>query len=312
MVYKLDVMKLKITNLGKVGITVDNEYWNKDKAYDRLVLVEQAGTYTTFISRKPVPAGDANNLTDRNYWIPVGNRSKINLVDFIVVADTTGLPDTVEEVEGTYLIGSTIYVWVGENGNAIGGKYQSLTLTGPEGPEGPQGPQGPQGPRGLPGTQGMTGAQGPRGLSGPQGAPGPQGPSGEDGYTPYIGSNGNWWINGEDTGYPSKGVDGHSPVITIGSNYNWYIDGQDTGSPSRGAQGPSGSGGGGGTGIYGSGNLQAAKTAATDPQANELVWEWLLQDYDETNAPILKAIWHIPDSSTSYGKFIDGFGSIMD
>lgn len=311
MVYKLDVMKLKITNLGKVGITVDNEYWNKDKAYDRLVLVEQAGTYTTFISRKPVPAGDANKLTDRNYWIPVGNRSKINLVDFIVVADTTGLPDTVEEVEGTYLIGSTIYVWVGENGNAIGGKYQSLTLTGPEGPEGPQGPQGPQGPRGLPGAPGMTGAQGPRGLAGPQGVPGPQGAAGEDGYTPYIGSNGNWWINGEDTGYPSKGVDGHSPEITIGTNGNWYIDGVDTNRPSRGPQGPGGSGGGG-MSILGPGSLVEAKTYVTTSSSEDIIFEWLLQDVDENDEPIFKSIWHIPDESTAYGKFIDAFGSIVD
>lgn len=30
--------------------------------------------------------------------------------------------------------------------------------------------------------------------------------SSADGHTPYIGENGNWWINGVDTGEPSRGV----------------------------------------------------------------------------------------------------------
>lgn len=34
------------------------------------------------------------------------------------------------------------------------------------------------------------------------------GKQGEQGFTPYIGSNGNWWINGEDTGKPSRGLQG--------------------------------------------------------------------------------------------------------
>ena len=37
---------------------------------------------------------------------------------------------------------------------------------------------------------------------------GNRGPKGENGYTPYIGDNGNWWINGEDTGKPSRGMQG--------------------------------------------------------------------------------------------------------
>lgn len=34
------------------------------------------------------------------------------------------------------------------------------------------------------------------------------GPAGKDGATPEIGENGNWWINGIDTGKPSRGEDG--------------------------------------------------------------------------------------------------------
>ena len=45
---------------------------------------------------------------------------------------------------------------------------------------------------------GATGAS----IEGPQGATGPQG---ADGLTPTIGENGNWYIDGVDTGLPSKG-----------------------------------------------------------------------------------------------------------
>ncbi|MGL5415439.1 MAG: exosporium glycoprotein BclB-related protein, partial [Clostridium sp.] len=71
------------------------------------------------------------------------------------------------------------------------------------------------------------------------------------GYTPYIGANGNWFINGVDTGYPSRGpagANGYTPYI--GPNGNWFINGIDTGYPSRGpvgvtgATGPQGPGGG--------------------------------------------------------------------
>ena len=39
--------------------------------------------------------------------------------------------------------------------------------------------------------------------------PGQQGPRG---YTPYIGENGNWWINGEDTGVKAEGDNGDDAV----------------------------------------------------------------------------------------------------
>lgn len=63
-----------------------------------------------------------------------------------------------------------------------------------------------------------------------------------NGITPIItiGENGNWFINGVDTGSPSKGddgIDGNTPIITIGKNGNWFIDGVDTGSPSKGDNG---------------------------------------------------------------------------
>lgn len=78
-----------------------------------------------------------------------------------------------------------------------------------------------------------------------------------NGQTPIItiGENGNWFINGEDTGKPSQGengengtdgangtdgVDGQTPTIEIGSNGNWYINGTDTGVKAEGTDGTHG------------------------------------------------------------------------
>ncbi len=52
-----------------------------------------------------------------------------------------------------------------------------------------------------------------------------------------IGENGNWFIDGEDSGQPAKG---QSPTITIGKNGNWLVDGNDTGVPASGVPGESG------------------------------------------------------------------------
>lgn len=54
-------------NLGKVSITVSKDYWDIDKEYDRLTIVERQSTHTCFLSRKPVPAGIG--ITNREYWI---------------------------------------------------------------------------------------------------------------------------------------------------------------------------------------------------------------------------------------------------
>ncbi|RPE00025.1 hypothetical protein EGM88_01820 [Aureibaculum marinum] len=55
-----------------------------------------------------------------------------------------------------------------------------------------------------------------------------------------IGENGNWWIDGVDSGKPAKGdtgADGKAPKITIESNGNWWINGVDTGVSASGQDG---------------------------------------------------------------------------
>ena len=104
---------------------------------------------------------------------------------------------------------------------AIGGAFvlSSCSARPVAGPQGEQGETGPQGPHGE------------QGETGPQGEPGKDG---ENGETPYIGSNGNWWIGDVDTEISAQGPqgeDGHNPDISIGENGNWFIDGVDTGKP---------------------------------------------------------------------------------
>lgn len=94
----------------------------------------------------------------------------------------------------------------------------------------------------IPGAPGTTGSQGSIGATGPVGdiGPiGPQGPTGEQGssgipgQTPFVGSNGNWWIGEVDTGVQAEaedgidGEDGSTPYI--GSNGNWWINDVDSG-----------------------------------------------------------------------------------
>lgn len=62
-------------NLGKVSITVSKNYWDIDKEYDRLTIVERQSTHTCFLSRKPVPAGIS--IENREYWIQFGSSQDI-------------------------------------------------------------------------------------------------------------------------------------------------------------------------------------------------------------------------------------------
>ena len=77
-----------------------------------------------------------------------------------------------------------------------------------------------------------------------KGQDGQDGEDGDDGVTPHIGENGNWWIGNVDTGVPAKGQDGKpgddGATPVIGENGNWWIDGVDTGVPAKGQDGKPG------------------------------------------------------------------------
>ena len=64
---------------------------------------------------------------------------------------------------------------------------------------------------------------------------------------PYIGENGNWFVNNKDTGIPATGPAGQNgtngtngSTPKVGENGNWWIDNVDTGIPATGAAGENG------------------------------------------------------------------------
>ena len=61
-------MESVIKKLGKTSVTVEKDYHSSEKEYNKLTIVEEEGTFKTYLSRKPVPIG--TELTNREYWIP--------------------------------------------------------------------------------------------------------------------------------------------------------------------------------------------------------------------------------------------------
>lgn len=91
-------MRLSVDKLGKVAITVEENYWSLKKDYDKLTIVEQEGVFATFISRKPVPAGTV--LTDRKYWIPFSSLKEEIVLQFNeLVNELRDLEISVDEKE---------------------------------------------------------------------------------------------------------------------------------------------------------------------------------------------------------------------
>ena len=81
-------------------------------------------------------------------------------------------------------------------------------------------------------------------------AVGDDGKPGKDGETPYIGENGNWWIGFTDTKVKAAGTDGKDgekgedgETPYIGENGNWWIGETDTGVKAVGTDGADGTNG---------------------------------------------------------------------
>lgn len=91
-------MQLQVDKLGKVAVTVEENYWSIDKDYDKLTIVEQEGNFGTFISRKPVPAGTP--LTNRTYWIKFSSLKEEIVLEFSrLVNDLRITNETIEQKE---------------------------------------------------------------------------------------------------------------------------------------------------------------------------------------------------------------------
>lgn len=70
---------------------------------------------------------------------------------YVVIDSTSELPEnpTPEQQQKGYLLDTTLYVYVGEGGDTLDGKYQSAELKGADGQDGAPGPQGPKGDSGV-------------------------------------------------------------------------------------------------------------------------------------------------------------------
>ena len=122
----------------------------------------------------------------------------------------------------------------------------TLSVLASCGEAGPQGEQGPAGPQGAQGPAGQTGAKGEAGKgvvsiekTATAGLVDTYTITYTDGttsnFTVTNGANGSQGIQGE------PGLDGNTPIITI-KDGNWWIDGEDTGVSLSGAKGEAGKG----------------------------------------------------------------------
>lgn len=100
---------------------------------------------------------------------------------------------------------------------------KTFTLTnGKDGANGKDGKDGKDGKNGVNGTNGKDGKDGVNGTNGKDGK------DGKNGSVVTIGDNGNWFIDGKDTGKPSKGADGKDGKDGVnGTNGTNGTDGKD-------------------------------------------------------------------------------------
>lgn len=227
-------MKLQIDNLGKVSVTVEKDPWNSRKRYDRLVVCYNETDGIAYLSRRPVPVKDPVITQDnREYWIPLGKPSvTVSFGSFVLLNSIDALPLT--DTGKPYLIDGVAYFWVGEGGDTLNEKYQSVNIQGTKGDNGVNGksayeiwvenggdPEMTEAEwlesyvKGTPGATGPTGAQGPQGPQGEQGPEGPQGPQGIQGFTGPQGPQGIPGTNGTNG---LNGVSGASAFATWKKN----------------------------------------------------------------------------------------------
>lgn len=85
-------MKVNKQNLGKVSITVEQDYWSEDKSYPKLTIVE-VNNVACYLSRKFVPAGI--EYSNREYWIRFSSNHIANIVDSLGISKRDGISQRV-------------------------------------------------------------------------------------------------------------------------------------------------------------------------------------------------------------------------
>ena len=88
-------MESIIKKLGKASVTVEKDYHNSEKEYNKLTIVEEQGAFKTYISRKPVPVGI--ELANREYWIPFSSVLESITFDYLRFKQEYGSGEKLED-----------------------------------------------------------------------------------------------------------------------------------------------------------------------------------------------------------------------
>lgn len=88
-------MESVIKKLGKTSVTVEKDYHNSKKEYNKLTVVEEEGAFKTYLSRKPVPVGI--ELTNREYWIPFSGVLESIVFDYLKFKQEYGSGERLED-----------------------------------------------------------------------------------------------------------------------------------------------------------------------------------------------------------------------
>lgn len=88
-------MESVIEKLGKASVTVEKEYHSSKKEYNKLTIVEEEGTFKTYLSRKPVPVN--TELTNREYWIPFSGVLESITFDYLKFKQEYGSGERLED-----------------------------------------------------------------------------------------------------------------------------------------------------------------------------------------------------------------------
>lgn len=244
-----DYMKQLLDALEKVGTGIVSVDMNKDSSITFHMSDDTEYTTEPLKGADGDPGADGKpGVAGKDGVSPTVATSVIEGGTRVTITDGTGEHtfDVMNGLDG----GEAATPTIGDNGNwFINGQdtgKPSRGETGANGAPGDKGDPGPAGPAGPEGPTGPAGADGAQGKNGKDGAPGADG---KDGVSPTVNTDsisGGTRVTitdaeGEHTFDVLNGKNGgEAATPAIGDNGNWYINGVDTGKPSRGETGATG------------------------------------------------------------------------
>ena len=244
-----DYMKQLFDALEKVGTGIVSVDMNKDSSIT--FHMSDGTEYTTepLKGADGDPGADGEpGVAGKDGVSPTVSTSEIDGGTRVTITDGTGEHtfDVMNGLDG----GEAATPTIGDNGNwyinGVDTGKPSRGETGANGTPGDKGDPGPAGPAGPEGPTGPAGADGATGKNGENGAPGADG---KDGVSPTVNTDsisGGTRVtitdaDGEHTFDVLNGKNGgEAATPEIGENGNWFINGVDTGKPSRGETGATG------------------------------------------------------------------------